>query len=473
MTSSYYALVLVAWGDAAGGLSGSTVSNLYPLSPVGDILATDRDASGRQGVLVEIPEAHSAALMRATPDRSLSLQGVLPGGVGMRFGTTADLNGDGALDFLAVNADANTISLFPGNGDGTIGTRQDIGTGSRPVGAAAGDWDGDGRPDLLVASALDGGVALHRNLGTFRANHAPVARPGGPYSGVAGGSIAFDGTASEDPDGDPLRYQWRFGDGADGVGVQPVHAYSTGGTYRVVLAVDDGSLAHTDSTTAVVSSSLRVRLFRQGGSSPIVVGAGPPATCLYLEPISGAFRLEDVDPGSLSLYAVVAGSADSIMAEAGKHGSIADADHNGVADLAVCFGRSGLNQLFDGTAGRTNVLVEVRGRLLDGTRIEGAATLLVLGTGGGLASFVRPQPLSRTGVIGFRLTEPGLASVRLFDAQGRAVRTLLERTTLPSGYHEVTLRADGAGRSRLPSGVFFFRIETTQGTETGRILISR
>ncbi|MGE5245573.1 MAG: Ig-like domain-containing protein, partial [Betaproteobacteria bacterium] len=71
-------------------------------------------------------------------------------------------------------------------------------------------------------------------------NHDPVANAGGPYSGPANAAIAFDARASSDPDSDPLAYSWDFGDGTKGSGPAPTHVYVGGGTFVVLVTVDDG-----------------------------------------------------------------------------------------------------------------------------------------------------------------------------------------------------------------------------------------
>jgi predicted outer membrane repeat protein len=81
----------------------------------------------------------------------------------------------------------------------------------------------------------------------------PVADPGGPYEGLQGCEIEFDGTASYDPDGALVGYEWDFDDGATGSGAIAGHVYATPGTYTLTLTVasDDGA-TDSESTTVVV-----------------------------------------------------------------------------------------------------------------------------------------------------------------------------------------------------------------------------
>ncbi|HEY0322841.1 MAG TPA: PKD domain-containing protein [Pyrinomonadaceae bacterium] len=87
-------------------------------------------------------------------------------------------------------------------------------------------------------------------------NQAPIARPGGPYTGTTGQSIQFNGSTSSDPeDGTVASYQWNFGDGTTGTGATPTRAYTAAGTYTVTLTVTDtGGLTNSATTTATVSA---------------------------------------------------------------------------------------------------------------------------------------------------------------------------------------------------------------------------
>lgn len=71
-----------------------------------------------------------------------------------------------------------------------------------------------------------------------------------PYHpGVA---VAFDGSASHDPDGSITAYAWDFGDGGHATISKPTHAYAAPANYTVTLIVTDNRHA-TNSATAVVS----------------------------------------------------------------------------------------------------------------------------------------------------------------------------------------------------------------------------
>jgi hypothetical protein len=85
---------------------------------------------------------------------------------------------------------------------------------------------------------------------------APIARAGGPYSGVIGEPVAFDGSASSDPEGASLAYSWQFGDGTAGSGATPTHTYTAGGTYTVRLVVNDGTYRSVTASTTVQVATL-------------------------------------------------------------------------------------------------------------------------------------------------------------------------------------------------------------------------
>jgi PKD repeat protein len=114
-------------------------------------------------------------------------------------------------------------------------------------------------PETFTASADD----LHQIVESNEANNTRsltvtsdavslVADAGGPYAGIAGTPIAFDGSGSTGP---ITTYLWAFGDGSTAQGATASHTYPNPGTYPVTLTVfGQGGQQSTDSTQAVVSS---------------------------------------------------------------------------------------------------------------------------------------------------------------------------------------------------------------------------
>ncbi len=85
---------------------------------------------------------------------------------------------------------------------------------------------------------------------------APVNQPPTAAFTAApdGLSVAFDGSGSQDPDGQIASYAWDFGDGsAAGSGAKPNHTYAAAGTYTVGLTVtdNDGAARSTSKQVAV------------------------------------------------------------------------------------------------------------------------------------------------------------------------------------------------------------------------------
>ncbi len=93
--------------------------------------------------------------------------------------TLADMNNDGRLDLVTVNKRSNSISILPGNGDGTFGSTRSAPADTIPSDIAVGDINGDSIPDAVVANAYAGRVTvlLGNGNGTFTTG-TPVAAGG-------------------------------------------------------------------------------------------------------------------------------------------------------------------------------------------------------------------------------------------------------------------------------------------------------
>ncbi|HEX7077587.1 MAG TPA: putative Ig domain-containing protein [Candidatus Eisenbacteria bacterium] len=302
---------------------------------------------------------------------------------------------------------------------------------------------------------------------------APIANPGGPYFGLVAVPLTFDGSASSDPEGEALTYQWDFGDQTAGSGVMPAHTYVVPALYTVTLVVTDPEgLTGSASTTANIAAACDARLFQTGGDRAIRLGSQKPRWCTEVEPAGGCFSIDQVVLSSVVLR-YPAGSGPSIASESDKSAVGGDADKNGIPDLTVCFAKEDLRRLFAGLpSGKNEVEVTVEGQLVTGGAFVGTATVEVFGDGASQAAQVTPNPLRSGGDLSFTAAKPGPARIRLFDLNGRLVRSLFETATSAGARHVPLDARDDAGRP-LPSGIYFFRIETADGIETGRVLIAR
>jgi PKD repeat protein len=113
------------------------------------------------------------------------------------------------------------------------------------------------------------------------ADPPPLCDHGGPYFGLPGEPVTFDGSASSDPGGEIVAYVWDFGDGATATGAVVVHTYPVEGTYPVRLEVTDNCGGVSTCQTDVHVSTNLPPICNAGGpysgeaGSPIAMsGAG-------------------------------------------------------------------------------------------------------------------------------------------------------------------------------------------------------
>src|SRR5437588_4376258 len=106
-----------------------------------------------------------------------------------------DFNGDGKTDLAvattAVSPGSYNVSVLLGNGNGTFQTAVPYVVGSAPYSVTAGDFNGDGKSDLAVATDVGISLLSGKGDGTFQ---PPVNYSAGSHPNfVAAGDINGDG----------------------------------------------------------------------------------------------------------------------------------------------------------------------------------------------------------------------------------------------------------------------------------------
>jgi hypothetical protein len=117
--------------------------------------------------------------------------------------SASDFNGDGKLDLAVANAEdgTNTVSVFLGNGDGTLQSPVNSAAGTNPVGLAVGDFNRDGKLDLAVYTLVQSNgptttsisILLGNGDGTFQSPVSHASGSGLSISSLGVGDFNGDG----------------------------------------------------------------------------------------------------------------------------------------------------------------------------------------------------------------------------------------------------------------------------------------
>lgn len=243
-------IVSCAWdfGDGSGA-TGPSASHAYsrPGAYRVTLTVTDDDgASASTGATVTVRSAAPTAAISAPADTPVRQP--------VAFDGSASADPDGVIADYAWDF-----------GDGTSGS------GATAVHAFA----SPGTYAVRLTVTDDAGLSASTSVQVIVHAVPPVARIVAPASQLVLLSSSFDGSASSDPDGSIVSYEWDFGDGGSASGMQVAHAYSEPGTYTVTLTVtdDDGASAATTAAIAVEPPSAGIeRLIAQVDASPLNYG---------------------------------------------------------------------------------------------------------------------------------------------------------------------------------------------------------
>jgi Tol biopolymer transport system component len=181
------------------------------------------------------------------------------------------------------------------------------GTGKELVSASTGDdlrarFFGDGR--ICFESDRSGNWDIYVTAPPVT-NQPPVAEANGPYIVPAtswdGAEVVLDGSASSDPDGDPLLYSWRIG-GVE-IGTDPVitHQFPIGLTEGVTLTVSDPSGETDTAETTVTVTVIPVTIDIKPGADPNNINLGSNGAVPVAFLTDETFDAATIDPLTITL----------------------------------------------------------------------------------------------------------------------------------------------------------------------------
>ncbi len=480
--------------SSAGSIAFAPEMDFHTAHNPGRMAFGDFDGDGKPDIaLIHIVNTVGVFHNTSIPG-SVSFDGMIPLTAGTNpYGITAcDLDGDGKTDIAETNygnniSSSQTVMLFHNNSAGSsisFSSGIVLRAGAYPAGIAVCDLNGDGMPDLAVTNPSVGTISLLRNVSTPGVfSFAPViSYPTGQYP---------SDLLLQDMDGDGRPDMITANYSGSSV------SFLRNNLPALRLHFQDGwnlvsaPLVSTDYRRTILFPGSISKAFAYDGTylgfDTLVPGTG------YWLRFNGAPDIKANGSGML---------ADSVPVIEGWNLIGGISKSLAVNEITSVPGGLVTTQFFGYDGGYAHsdtirpghgywVKVSSAGELILASSSQTSPTALLKGSTGtirivptseqpppppggqaetpvpGEFSLAQnyPNPFNPTTTISYELPKQSQVTLKIFDILGCDVLTLVNRIEEP-GYRSVVFNAQG-----LPSGIYFYRLQAGNFTETRKLLL--
>ncbi|HEX6622788.1 MAG TPA: VCBS repeat-containing protein, partial [Pyrinomonadaceae bacterium] len=165
--SSFISMLL---GDGAGNFAPPTQHSLTSHIGAHQLGAADFNADGKTDVFVVLASggADNLAVLLGDGAGGLGEPKISLGGSNAVHGIAGDFNADGKVDVVTADSrptSTGPVALMLGDGAGRFAFPLQFTAGGNPMAVAAGDFDGDSKTDLVAANEISNGVSFLAGTG--------------------------------------------------------------------------------------------------------------------------------------------------------------------------------------------------------------------------------------------------------------------------------------------------------------------